>query len=149
MPELCIDGWTITCSEFQPQRSKKTKKQVSEGATVVNKDPLHQQNTSGIPDTPIHGTQLQDDTLIRSASKACYHCQEEGHFMKHCPKKRTHRKRSDRLKLGLPLKEKVSGSIEDAPVRNSIQGDPNEVVCIVACKRDIVLCFARRGVDNR
>ena len=29
-PEVCIDGWTITYKEFQPQKTKQARKQISQ-----------------------------------------------------------------------------------------------------------------------
>ena len=89
MPELCLDGWTITYTELHPQKkSNQAKKRISE-ETPLKVSPQNQQVSSTLvtPGTSIQGAQCQDNTYVKTASNACYHCHEEGHHNKHCPKK--------------------------------------------------------------
>ena len=60
--EVCIDGWTITYKEFQPQRAKRAKKQV---------------------DTASSNKSVEDLAKIR-----CFRCQQEGHYSYSCPQKK-------------------------------------------------------------
>jgi hypothetical protein len=60
--EVCIDGWTITYKEFQPQRAKRAKKQV---------------------DTASSNKSVEDLAKIR-----CFRCQQEGHYAYFCPQKK-------------------------------------------------------------
>jgi hypothetical protein len=73
MPELCLDGWTITYTELQPRKSKQTKKQTSE-ETPLKVDPHNQQVSSTLvtTGTSIQGTQRQDSTYVKTVSNACY-----------------------------------------------------------------------------
>jgi hypothetical protein len=57
--ECYIDGWSITCTQFQPRRRIKFKKQKGK-----------------------HG-KSQEIT----SRKACYQCGHEGHYFRNCPKK--------------------------------------------------------------
>jgi hypothetical protein len=88
MPEICLDGWTITYTEFQPRKSNQAKKRNSE-ETPLKVNPQNQQvsSTSVTPGTSIQGAQCQDNTYGKMVSNACYQCHEEGHHKKHCPKK--------------------------------------------------------------
>jgi hypothetical protein len=40
MPEICLDEWTITYTEFQPQKNKQAKKRTSEDTLVKEIAPL-------------------------------------------------------------------------------------------------------------
>jgi hypothetical protein len=88
MPELCLDGWTITYTELHPRKSNQAKKRISE-ETPLKENPQNQQVSSTLvtPDTLTQGTQHQDSTYVKTVSNACYQCHEEGHHKKHCPKK--------------------------------------------------------------
>jgi hypothetical protein len=57
--ECYIDGWTITCTQFQPRRRISSKKQKWK-----------------------HG-KSQEITL----RKSCYQCRREGHYFRNCPEK--------------------------------------------------------------
>jgi hypothetical protein len=59
--ECFIDGWTITCTQFQPRHRIKSKKRKGK-----------------------HG-KSQEITSI----KACYQCGREGHYFCNCPRKRS------------------------------------------------------------
>jgi len=87
MLELCLDGWTITYTEFQPQKSNKAKKRNSE-ETPLKMNPQNQVSSTLVtPSTSIQGAKHQDSTYVKTVSNACYLCHEEGHHQKHCPKK--------------------------------------------------------------
>ena len=59
--ECYIDGWTITCTQFQPRVRIRSKKQKGK-----------------------HG-KSQEIT----SRKACYQCGREGHYFRNCPEKRS------------------------------------------------------------
>jgi hypothetical protein len=59
--ECYIDGWTITCTQFQPRRHIGSKKQKGK-----------------------HGK-----TQEITPRKACYQCGREGHYFRNCPEKRS------------------------------------------------------------
>jgi len=88
MPELCLDGWTITYIELQLRKGKQAKKKTSEG-TPLKVNPQNQQVSSTLvtPGTSIQGAQCQGNIYVKTVSNACYQCHEEGHHKKHCPKK--------------------------------------------------------------
>jgi hypothetical protein len=66
--EVCIDGWTITYKEFQPQRAKRAKQQVDNDAPSNN--PVENNITKG------------------PAKRICFHCKQEGHYVSSCPRKK-------------------------------------------------------------
>jgi hypothetical protein len=59
--ECYIDGWTITCTQFQPRRRIRSKKQKWK-----------------------HGKSQE-----LTPRKACYLCGHEGHYIRNCPEKRS------------------------------------------------------------
>lgn len=71
MPEICVDGWTITYKEFQPQNKKQVKRQASGGATT--KDNPQNQSTS--------------NTQAALTNVVYYRCAQEGHYAWSCPLK--------------------------------------------------------------
>jgi len=88
MPEIYLDGWTITYTESQPQKSNQARKQISE-ETPLKENPQNQQVSSPLvtPGTSIQGAQCQGNIYGKTVSNVCYQCHEEGHHKKHCPKK--------------------------------------------------------------
>jgi hypothetical protein len=66
--EVCIDGCTITYKEFQPQRAKRAKQQVDNDAP--NNNPVESNITKG------------------PAKRICFHCNQEGHYVSSCPRKK-------------------------------------------------------------
>jgi hypothetical protein len=59
--EVCIDGWTITYKEFQPQRAKRAKQQADNDAPSNN--PVENNITKG------------------PAKRICFCCKKEGHYV--------------------------------------------------------------------
>jgi len=80
MPEICLDGWTITYIDFQPRKSKQTNKRIS-AETPLKVNPQNQQVSSTLvtPGTSIQGAQHQDSTYGKIVTNVCYQCHEEGH----------------------------------------------------------------------
>lgn len=88
MPEVCLDGWTITYTEFQPQKRKRIKKQPCEEA--LTRENTQNQPVISIPITqsiPVQKDQRQDNTIEKANNRECYHCHVEGHTERRCPKK--------------------------------------------------------------
>lgn len=119
MPEICLDEWTITYEEFQPWKSKQAKKRTSE-ETLVKVNPQNQQDSSTLAThgTSIQGTQHQDSTLGRPVSKTCYHCHDEGHLMRRCPKKYPFVYGNNNQKQGLVPKGSVGGALNNTSMKN-------------------------------
>ena len=76
--ELCIDGWTITYKEFQPQKIKRAKKWSSQ--TKMN---LQSQQADNTP----RNKSVEYDITKDPAKRKCYRCQQKGHYAKSCPQK--------------------------------------------------------------
>jgi hypothetical protein len=83
--KIFLDGWSITYKEFQPWKGKHAKKQTSEISEVKMNSQNQQASDSLLP----HGTSLKGAQSHQGSTpvNACFHCQEEGHFVAHCPKK--------------------------------------------------------------
>ena len=73
--EVCIDGWTITYKEFQPQRFKRARKRSS--LTKLN---LQSQQAGNTPSNNF----VEFYTTKETAKIMCYRCQQ-GHYAKFCP----------------------------------------------------------------
>ena len=76
--EVCIDGWTITYMEFQPQKIKRAKKRSSQ--TKMNLQSQQADNT-------LSNNSMEYDITKDPAKRKCYQCQQEGHYVKSCPQK--------------------------------------------------------------
>ena len=63
---VCIDGWTITYTEFQPQRVKRAKK--------------HSNNNPSSNAT-------MNNTTKGLTKRMCFRCHQIGHYSAHCPEK--------------------------------------------------------------
>ena len=63
--EVCIDGWTITYKEFQPQKTKQARKQISQ--TKVN---LQSQKADKTP----NNNSIEYDITKDLAKRRCHHC---------------------------------------------------------------------------
>jgi hypothetical protein len=77
-PEVCIDGWTITYTEFQPQKIKRAKKRSNQ--TKMNLQSQQADNT-------LSNNSMECDITKDPAKRKCYYCQQEGHYVKSCPQK--------------------------------------------------------------
>ena len=107
--EVCIDGWTITYKEFQPQKIKRARKQISQ--TKIN---LQSQKADKTPSN----NSIEYDITKDPAKRRCHHCQQEGHYVKSCPWKNQplHCGNSQsQITTGLPLK-----SVSDTQPERSI-----------------------------
>ena len=74
--EVCIDGWTITYKEFQPQKIKRAKKRSSQ-----TKMKLQSQQA----DNTLSNNSMEYDITKDPAKRKCYHCQQEGYYAKLFP----------------------------------------------------------------
>ena len=74
--EVCIDGWTITYTEFQPQKIKRAKKRSSQ--TKMNLQSQQADNT-------LSNNSVEYDITKDPSKRKCYHCQQKGHYVKSCP----------------------------------------------------------------
>ena len=64
--EVCIDGWTITYKEFQPQRIKRARKRSS-----LTKMTLQSRQA----DNTLSNNYVEYDITKDPAMRKCYHCQ--------------------------------------------------------------------------
>ena len=64
-PEVCINGWTITYKEFQPQRIKRARKRSS--LTKMNLQSQQANNT-------LSNNSMEYDITKDLAKRKCYHC---------------------------------------------------------------------------
>ena len=78
--EVCIDGWTITYKEFQPRKIKRARKRSSQ--TKMN---LQSQQADNI----LSNNSMEYDITKDLVKRKCYHCQQEGHYVKFCPQKKS------------------------------------------------------------
>ena len=76
--EVCIDGWTITYTEFQPRKIKRAKKRSSQ--TKMN---LRNQQA----DNTLSNNSVEYDITKDPAKRKCYNCQQERYYVKLYPKK--------------------------------------------------------------
>ena len=64
--EVCIDGWTITYKEFQPQR-------INQGRKKANQPKINPQSQR-VGNQPSN-TFVENDITKIPAKRRCYHCQ--------------------------------------------------------------------------
>ena len=76
--EVCIDGWNITYKEFQPRKTKQSRKQLSQ--TKMN---LQSQKADKTP----NNNSIEYDITKDLAKRRCHHCQQKEHYVKSCPQK--------------------------------------------------------------
>ena len=77
-PIMCLDGWTITCTQFEPNNCSRIRKQGSTEEGLVQ-FPKSTQPQPMIPKDPLRKYKMQ--ALI------CFKCRKEGHYTRECPKK--------------------------------------------------------------
>ena len=75
--EVCIDGWTITYKEFQPQKIKRAARKRS------NQTKMNLQSQQA--DSTLSNNSVEYDITKDPAKRRCYHCQQEGHYVKLYP----------------------------------------------------------------
>ena len=74
--EVCIDGWNITYKEFQPRKTKQSRKQLSQ--TKVN---LQSQKADKTP----NNNSVEYDITKDLAKRRCHLCQQKERYVKPCP----------------------------------------------------------------
>ena len=107
--EVCIDGWTITYKEFQPQKIKRAKMRSSQ--TKMNLQSQQADNT-------LSNNSVEYDITKDLAKRKCYLCQQEGHYVKYCPQNNQqvhHGSSQSQITTRLP-----PGSVGDTQPKRSI-----------------------------